>query len=140
MAITELDKSRWKDYFDRVSKTLRTKLVELDIESLKLGDQLEVEWAPLVGLTYDPKDDVMAVLVEGVESRGGRGWLSTTSSIRSKYSWNRMSTRSITSMSWIPRRTPYPDPEGSTQVAHSVRVDRLSLREARTPSKVAPLQ
>ena len=73
MAITELDKSRWKDYFDRVSKTLRTKLVELDIESLKLGDQIEVEWAPLVGLTYDPKDDVMAVLVEGVDKRGGSG-------------------------------------------------------------------
>ena len=66
MAITQLDKSHWKDYFDRVSKVLRTKLVELDVESLKLGDQLEVAWAPLVGLTYDPKGDVFAVLIEGV--------------------------------------------------------------------------
>ena len=48
MAITQLDKSRWKDYFDRVSKALRSKLVELDVESLRLGDQIEVEWAPLV--------------------------------------------------------------------------------------------
>lgn len=73
MATTRLDKSRWKDYFDHVSKTLRTKLVELDVESLKLGDQLEVEWAPLVGLTYDPKGDVMAVLVEGKVKQGSDG-------------------------------------------------------------------
>jgi hypothetical protein len=67
MAITQLAKSRWKDYFDRVSKMLGTKLVELEVASLGLGDQVEVDWVPLIGLSYDPKNDVLAVVVEGIE-------------------------------------------------------------------------
>jgi hypothetical protein len=67
MALTQLAKSRWKDYFDRVSKVLGTKLVELEVASLGLGDQVEVEWVSLIGLTYDPKNDILAVLVEGIE-------------------------------------------------------------------------
>lgn len=67
MAITQLAESRWKDYFDRVSKMLGTKLVELEVASLGLGDQVEVDWVPLIGLSYDPKNDVLAVVVEGIE-------------------------------------------------------------------------
>jgi hypothetical protein len=67
MALTQLAKSRWKDYFDSLSKMLGTKLVELEVASLGLGDQVEVEWVPLIGLTYDPKSDVLAVMVEGIE-------------------------------------------------------------------------
>ena len=47
-----------KDYFDRVSKVLGPKLVELEVASLRLGDQVEPDWVPLIGLTYDPKSDV----------------------------------------------------------------------------------
>jgi hypothetical protein len=67
MALTQLAKTRWKEYFDRVSKILGTKLVELEVASLGLGDQVEVEWVPLIGLTYDPKNDVLAVVMEGIE-------------------------------------------------------------------------
>jgi hypothetical protein len=67
MALTQLVKSRWKDYFDRVSKVLGAKLVELEVASLGLGDQVEVDWVPLIGVTYDPKNDVLAVVVEGIE-------------------------------------------------------------------------
>ena len=67
MALTQLAKSEWQDYFDRVSKVLGAKLVELEVTGLGLGDQVEVEWLPLLGLSYDPKDDIGAVMVEGVE-------------------------------------------------------------------------
>ena len=67
MALTQLAKSGWKNYFDRVSKVLGTKLVELEVASLGLGDQVEVDWVPLIGLTYDPKSDVLSVVVEGIE-------------------------------------------------------------------------
>lgn len=67
MATTQLAKSRWKDYFDRVSKVLGTKLVELEVAGLGLGDQVEVDWVPLIGLTYDPRNDVLSVVVEGIE-------------------------------------------------------------------------
>ena len=67
MALTQLAKSRWQDYFDRVSKVLGAKLVELEVTGLGLGDQVEVDWLPLIGLSYDPKDDVLVVMVEGIE-------------------------------------------------------------------------
>jgi len=67
MALTQLEKPHWKDYFDRVSKVLGPKLVELEVSSLGLGDQLELDWVPLIGLSYDPKSDVLSVMVEGIE-------------------------------------------------------------------------
>ena len=67
MALTQLAKPHWKDYFDRVSKVLGSKLVELEVSSLGLGDQLELDWVPLIGLSYDPKSDILAVMVEGIE-------------------------------------------------------------------------
>jgi hypothetical protein len=67
MALTQLAKPRWKDYFDLVSKVLGSKLVELEVASLGLGDQVELDWVPLIGLTYDPKSDILAVAVEGTE-------------------------------------------------------------------------
>lgn len=67
MALTQLAKPRWKDYFDSVSKVLGSKLVELEVASLGLGDQVELDWVPLIGLTYDPKSDILAVAVEGIE-------------------------------------------------------------------------
>ncbi len=67
MVLTQLAKSQWQDYFDRVSKALGAKLVEVEVTGLGLGDQVQVEWLPLIGLSYDPKDDILAVAVEGIE-------------------------------------------------------------------------
>jgi hypothetical protein len=67
MALIQLAKSQWQNYFDRISKELGAKLVEVEVTGLKLGDQLEVDWLPLLGLSYDPKDDIMVVFVEGIE-------------------------------------------------------------------------
>ena len=67
MELTQLAKPHWKDYFDRVSKVLGPKLVELEVSSLGLGDQLELDWVPLIGLSYDPRSDVLSVMVEGIE-------------------------------------------------------------------------
>jgi len=35
------------------------------VASLKLGDQIEAEWLPFFGISYDPKDDVIALALEG---------------------------------------------------------------------------
>lgn len=67
MALMQLAKSQWQDYFDRVAKVLGTKLVELEVTGLGLGDQVEVDWLPLIGLSYDPKGDILVVVVEGIE-------------------------------------------------------------------------
>jgi uncharacterized protein DUF5335 len=61
----KLDKPLWQPYFDIMSKALIGKRAEIEVASLKLGDQIEVEWAPLLGITYDPKDDLIEVALEG---------------------------------------------------------------------------
>jgi hypothetical protein len=67
MALTQLAKPEWQDYFDGVSKVLDAKLVEIEVTGLGLGDQVEVDWLPLIGLSYDPRGAVLAVIVEGIE-------------------------------------------------------------------------
>jgi len=67
MTLTQLAKPQWQSYFDRVSKALGAKLVQVEVTGLGLGDQVQVEWLPLIGISYDPRGDILAVAVEGIE-------------------------------------------------------------------------
>jgi hypothetical protein len=62
----QLEKSQWRAYFDRMSKALLGKRAEIEVASLKLGDQIAAEWLPLRGISYDPKNDVIEIALEGV--------------------------------------------------------------------------
>jgi hypothetical protein len=46
---------------------LEGKQAEIEVASLRLGDQVEAEWLPLLGITYDPNDDVVEVALEGLD-------------------------------------------------------------------------
>lgn len=67
MPLSQLAKAQWQAYFDRVSKALGAKQVQIHVTGLGLGDQIEADWVPLMGLSYDPKNDVFAVIAEGVD-------------------------------------------------------------------------
>ncbi len=67
MATSKLEKAAWQPYFENVSKTLVGKQAEIEIASLQLGDQIEAEWVPLLGIVYDPKNDLVEILLEGVD-------------------------------------------------------------------------
>ena len=67
MATRKLDKKEWKTFFDRVSKMLEGKQAEIEVVSLSLGDQVEVEWLPLIGIAYDPNDDIVEVALEDLD-------------------------------------------------------------------------
>jgi hypothetical protein len=67
MSPRKLEKSEWRPFFDRVSKLLVGKRAEIEVASLALGDQIEAEWLPLIGITYDPKDDLVEIALEGVD-------------------------------------------------------------------------
>lgn len=67
MATRKLEKAEWHPFFDRVSKALIGKRAEIEIASLSLGDQIEAEWLPLIGIAYDPKDDVLEIALEGLD-------------------------------------------------------------------------
>lgn len=67
MSIVKLDKNAWHPYFDRVSKLLDGKLAEVEVASLELGDQIQAEWLPLIGITYDQKSDIIEIALEGLD-------------------------------------------------------------------------
>jgi hypothetical protein len=68
MAVVKLDKAVWHPYFDKISKSLVVgKRAEVEVDSLEIGDQIEAEWLPLLGITYDQKDDLVEVLMEGLD-------------------------------------------------------------------------
>ena len=67
MTTRKLDKKLWRTFFDRVTAMLEGKQAEIEVASLRLGDQVEAKWLPLLGITYDPKDDIVEVTLEGMD-------------------------------------------------------------------------
>ncbi len=67
MATRKLDKAEWNPLLARVSKGLVGKRAEIEVASMSLGDQIEAEWLPLLGIAYDPKDDLIEVALEGID-------------------------------------------------------------------------
>ena len=67
MALRKLDKTEWRAYFDRVSKGLIGKRAEIEIASLALGNQIEAEWLPLLGIVYDPRNEIIEIALEDLD-------------------------------------------------------------------------
>jgi hypothetical protein len=67
MSTSQLNKSEWRIYFDRVSKAIRDERAEIEVNSMALGSQIAASWLPLHGITYDPKSDVLEVVLEGLD-------------------------------------------------------------------------
>ena len=67
MTIRKLEKSEWRSFFDGLSRLRSGNLGEIEVVSPRLGDQVEAEWVPVQGLSYDPKDDVLAMDLENLE-------------------------------------------------------------------------
>jgi hypothetical protein len=58
-------RSEWREFFDRMSKAmLRGKWAEIEVASLDTGDQIAAEWIPMIGVTYDSKDDLVDVALD----------------------------------------------------------------------------
>jgi hypothetical protein len=67
MAVQKIDKRDWRAFFDWLSQSLLGARAEIEVASLDLGDQIEAEWLPLLGITYDDKDDVLEVALDGLD-------------------------------------------------------------------------
>ncbi|MDR3504681.1 MAG: DUF5335 domain-containing protein [Acidocella sp.] len=63
----KLERALWRPYLDELSKKLAGEEGEVRISGLKLGSQVEAEWLPLRGVTYDHKDDILVISLEGLE-------------------------------------------------------------------------
>ncbi len=67
MAAEQIDRTRWAPFFDNVTRSLIGKQADIEVASLDLGDQIKVEWAPLIGITYDSKDDLIEIALEELD-------------------------------------------------------------------------
>ena len=62
----QLERGAWQAYFDAASRRLAGQQVEIEIAALDIGDQIAAEWLPTLGLSYDVREDVLAVIAEGL--------------------------------------------------------------------------
>ncbi|HVK61606.1 MAG TPA: DUF5335 family protein [Bdellovibrionales bacterium] len=67
MNLRTLDRGQWQYYFDLISKVAPGQKLELEVAGLDIGDQIEEEWVSLIGLSYEPKGDVLTVLTESMD-------------------------------------------------------------------------
>jgi hypothetical protein len=47
-----------------MSRALLGKWAEIEVASLDLGDQIVAEWVPMIGITYDSRDDLVDVALD----------------------------------------------------------------------------
>jgi hypothetical protein len=62
-----LDKSEWHSYFDSFGKVSLGKQLHIEIVDARLGDQVLVETSPLVGITYEPGQDMLEIALKGLD-------------------------------------------------------------------------
>ena len=62
-----IEKSEWPYFCERMTSALDSAEAEVEVASLELGDQIETEWLPLIGITYDPNDDLFDIALEGID-------------------------------------------------------------------------
>jgi hypothetical protein len=67
MSIEKLDHSAWHPYFDALTRLLPARLAEIEVEGLDIGVQIESPYAPLYGIVYDPRNDLIEVVLEGLD-------------------------------------------------------------------------
>ncbi|HEY1776814.1 MAG TPA: DUF5335 family protein [Solirubrobacteraceae bacterium] len=68
----ELPSEGWRTYFDRLSRELGAVDATVEVEGSDLGAQVEAERLVLTGISYDDRDDVLAIsLAEPGDLRDG---------------------------------------------------------------------
>jgi hypothetical protein len=69
MPLRQLARSQWQEYFDRISRAIGARHVDVEVTGLGLADRIGADWVALTGLSYDPKDEVLIVFAGGLQQR-----------------------------------------------------------------------
>ena len=65
-SLRTIPKTEWRSFFDRMSHALLGKRAEIEVASMDLGDNIIAEWVPMIGITYDSRDDLLDVALDRV--------------------------------------------------------------------------
>jgi hypothetical protein len=63
-SLRSIPKTEWPSFFDRLSHALLGKWAEIEVASMDLGDNVIDEWVPMIGITYDSRDDMLDVALD----------------------------------------------------------------------------
>ena len=63
MTIRRLQRDDWSGFCAHVTRGFPGKRVDIEVASLQIGFQPEARRLPLIGISYDPKSDVLELLL-----------------------------------------------------------------------------
>jgi hypothetical protein len=63
-SLRSIPKAEWRTFFDRLSQSLLGRWAEIEVASMDLGDNVVAEWVPMIGITYDSRDDMLDVALD----------------------------------------------------------------------------
>ena len=67
MGLQKLDRSRWMGVCAAVSVALLGKRAEIEVVSPAVGILIEANWLPAIGIAYDPAEDALKIILDGVD-------------------------------------------------------------------------
>jgi hypothetical protein len=67
MGIQKLDRSKWIDACAAVSNGMMGKRAEIEVVSPVDGVMIEARWLPMIGIVFDPVNDSMRIMLDGVD-------------------------------------------------------------------------
>jgi hypothetical protein len=66
MTLRRIEKSQWTLFCQLLDKELPGKRAEIELASQEFGVQIEARWLPVVGVAYDPRNDVFEIALDGL--------------------------------------------------------------------------
>jgi hypothetical protein len=67
VAVHRIDRRGWQAFLDTFTCALVGKRAGIEVASLDLGDQIAAEWLPLLGISYDRKNDMVVIALDGID-------------------------------------------------------------------------
>jgi hypothetical protein len=67
MGLQKFERSQWTHVCAAVSIGLLGKRAEIEVVSPVDGILIEAQWLPVIGIAYDPANDALKIMLEGVD-------------------------------------------------------------------------
>ena len=67
MGIQKFERSKWPHVCAAVSIALLGKRAEIEVVSLSDGLLIEAHWLPVIGIAFDPVNDLLRIMLDGVD-------------------------------------------------------------------------
>lgn len=67
MSVQRIDKSQWSGFCRHLTSELPGKQAQIEVASMTVGVQTGARWAPIVGIAYDSRADVIELVLDGLD-------------------------------------------------------------------------